>query len=154
MAERLSLPGHALSAFLAPMGERLQPIPVTVNLLDTLRQRREAGEDLHLYYLSNMSVPYARALEARGLFLPWFEGGIFSGDVKVVKPERAIYALLAERFGLDPAQTIFIDDSVANVEAARHFGWHAIHCTSTHALPTQLAELMTRLGSVPLRAPS
>ncbi|AMM23920.1 HAD family hydrolase [Variovorax sp. PAMC 28711] len=154
MAKRLSLPPNTLSDFLAPMGERLQPVPVTVNLLDTLRQRRDAGEDLHLYYLSNMSVPYARALEARGLFLPWFEGGIFSGDVKLIKPQREIYELLATRYGLDAAETIFIDDSIANVDAARRFGWQAIHCEAPSALPQQLAHALTHRVSPGLNAPS
>ena len=108
-----------------------------MKLLDALRQRRDAGEDLHLYYLSNMPVPYARALEKRALFLPWFEGGIFSGDVQLLKPQREIYALLSERFGLEGRNTIFIDDSLPNVEAARAFGWHAIHCTAPSALPQQ-----------------
>lgn len=145
MGERLGLPADKLTALLAPMGERLQPIAVTVELLDGLRLRRDAGEDLHLYYLSNMPVPYARALEQRGLFLPGFEGGIFSGDVKVLKPQRAIYALLAERFALKGEDTLFIDDSLANVEAARAFGWHAIHCTAPSALPQQLAQCMDAL---------
>ncbi|RYF73219.1 MAG: HAD family phosphatase [Comamonadaceae bacterium] len=145
MATRLGLPAETLSALFSPMGERLQPIAVTVELLDGLRRRRDAGEDLHLYYLSNMPVPYARALEARVLFLPWFEGGIFSGDVKVLKPERAIYALLADRFHLEGSQTVFIDDSLPNVEAARAFGWRAIHCTAPSALPRQLASAMAEI---------
>ncbi len=139
MAQRLALPADTLSALLAPMGERLQPIAVSVELLDSLRRRREGGDCLHLYYLSNMPVPYARALEQRAPFLDWFEGGIFSGDVKVLKPQREIYALLADRFGLVGANTVFIDDSKANVEAAQAFGWHAIHCEAPSRLAAQLA---------------
>ncbi|RZI96826.1 MAG: HAD family phosphatase [Variovorax sp.] len=149
MAQRLSLPADKLSALFEPMGERLQPIPVTVELLDSLRERRDAGEDLHLYYLSNMPVPYARVLEQRALFLRWFEGGIFSGDVKLLKPQREIYALMAERFGLEGDKTVFIDDSLANVEAARAFGWHAIHCNAPSALPRQLAALIEELRARP-----
>ncbi|RYF34707.1 MAG: HAD family phosphatase [Comamonadaceae bacterium] len=149
MAQRLGLPSDKLAALFAPIGERLAPIPVTVELLEGLRHRRDAGEDLHLYYLSNMPVPYARALEDRALFLPWFEGGIFSGDVKLLKPQREIYALLADRFRLVGDETIFIDDSLANVEAARAFGWHAIHCTAPSALSTQLAAVMEKVRAQP-----
>ncbi len=145
MAQRLALPADTLEALLEPMGEWLVPIAVTVDLLDDLRRRRDAGEDLRLYYLSNMSMPWARALEQRAPFLSWFDGGLFSGDVKVLKPQPAIYALLAERFGLSAAETVFIDDSKPNVDAARAFGWHAIHCEVPHALPRQLAGLMARL---------
>lgn len=139
MATRLGLPADKLDALLTPLGERLAPIPVTVELLDGLRQRRNAGEDLRLYYLSNMPVLYARALERRMAFLPWFDGGIFSGDVKLLKPQREIYALLAERFALAPEATVFIDDSQTNVDAALAFGWHALHCEQPSALPAQLA---------------
>jgi len=49
MALRLSLPSDRLGEVLAPMGERLEPIDVTVDLLAKLRDRRDAGEDLRLY---------------------------------------------------------------------------------------------------------
>ncbi|CAN5917596.1 HAD family phosphatase [soil metagenome] len=146
MAERLGLPSDKLDALLAPMGERLAPIAVTVELLDGLRQRRDAGENLQLYYLSNMPVPYARALERRMSFLRWFDGGIFSGDVKLLKPQREIYALLAERFALMAGETVFIDDSKANVDAARAFGWRGVHCEAPSALPLQLAVQMATVA--------
>jgi putative hydrolase of the HAD superfamily len=139
MALRLSLPADRLSEVLAPMGERLEPIAVTVELLAMLRARRQAGDDLRLYYLSNMPEPYARVLEYRHPFFQWFDGGIFSGDVRIIKPQPEIYALMAGRYGLVAADTVFIDDSLPNVLAARAFGWHAIHCERPTALPAQLA---------------
>src|SRR5690349_5788036 len=84
-------------------------------------------------------TPFARVLESRHGFLRHFEGGIFSGDVKLAKPDPAIFELLAGRHGLVPADTLFIDDSAANVAAARQLGWQAIHCTSPAALPGQVA---------------
>lgn len=142
MAQRLTLPREKLEAMLGPLGERLAPIAVTVELLEALMARRETGEALRLYYLSNMPAPYARALERRHAFMRRFDGGVFSGDVKFMKPNREIYELLAVRHALDPQQTVFIDDSAANVEAARAFGWHAIHCTHPAALPAQLGRYL------------
>ena len=147
MALRLSLPSDRLTEVLAPMGERLEPIEVTVDLLASLKRRRDAGEDLRLYYLSNMPVPYARVLEFRHAFFRWFDGGIFSGDVLMIKPQPAIYALLAERYGLVAEETVFIDDSLANVEAARAFGWSAIHCERPSAVPAQLAIYVPEPGA-------
>ena len=95
-----------------------------------MRARRDAGEDLRLYFLSNMPAPHARALEARYPFMRWFDGGIFSGDVQLLKPQPEIYQLLAERHALAPGRTVFIDDTLVNVEAARSLGWHAIHCSA------------------------
>jgi putative hydrolase of the HAD superfamily len=148
MAQRLSLPAARLDQMLGDLGERLEPIPVTVELLESLFARRDAGEALRIYYLSNMPSPYARALERRHGFLRRFDGGVFSGDVKFIKPNREIYELLAVRHALDPQQTVFIDDSAANVEAARAFGWHAIHCTHPAALAAQLARYVPAASAI------
>jgi len=137
-ADRLALPAAQLDALLAPIGERLAPIAHSVDLLERLRRRREQRADVRLYYLSNMPAPYARVLEQRHAFLRWFDGGVFSGDVRLAKPDAAIYRLLAERHGLAAERTVFIDDMAANVEAARQLGWHAIHCRDTALLEQAL----------------
>jgi len=142
VARRLALPADLLHGFLAPIGERLMPIDTSVALLEQLQQRRASRGDVHLYFLSNMPAPFARVLESRHDFLRHFEGGIFSGDVKLAKPDPAIFELLAGRYGLVPADTLFIDDSAPNVAAARALGWQAIHCISPAALPDQLAALL------------
>ncbi len=56
----------------------------------------------------------------------------------VMKPDPAIYAIANERFGLDPAKTVFIDDLPENAAAGRDVGWHAIRHTG---YPATLAEL-------------
>ncbi len=141
-AARLGLPHEAVHALVMPLGEHLEPIPETVALLRRLRERRDAQVEgtppLRLFYLSNMPEPYARVLQRRHEFLQWFDGGIFSGDVRLAKPQPEIFALLAERYGLAPARTVFIDDLLANVEAARALGWRTIHCTNTGALAAQV----------------
>jgi putative hydrolase of the HAD superfamily len=154
MALRLSLPVHRLDEALAPMGERLDPIGVTLDLLASLCARRDAGEDLRIYFLSNMPSPYARVLEERHAFLQWFDGGIFSGDVRMIKPQPEIYQLMAKRFDLAAAQTVFIDDSLPNVEAARAFGWQAIHCPLPSALPAQLAAYLPVHSTLSTSKPS
>ena len=142
-ASRLGLPASTVHDMVAPLGERLDPIPDSVELLDELRARRDSGEDIRLFYLSNIPVPYARALERRLPFFQWFDGGVFSGDVKRIKPNSEIYELLAWRHGFDPAQTLFIDDMAPNVEAARALGWHAIHCTTPKVLRAQVARYLS-----------
>lgn len=140
---RLGLDRAALTQLVESIGERLVPMPESLallNRLQTLRAKQQAqgGEPLNLYYLSNMPVPYARVLEQKHAFLQAFDGGIFSGDVLLIKPEAAIYQLLQTRYALDPAQTVFIDDLLGNIEAAQAQGWHGIHFKSaeqvSHAL--------------------
>ena len=137
-ARRLDLPEARLHAALAPIGEQLAPIACNVDLLARLRERRDSQGGLKLYFLSNMPAPFARALERRMDFLPWFDGGIFSGDVQLGKPDPRIYQLLASRHRLDSAKTLFIDDSLANVQAAQARGWQTIHCEAPERLPAQL----------------
>jgi putative hydrolase of the HAD superfamily len=99
----------------------LQPQADTVALLQRLKA---AGH--RLYYLSNMPRPYADHLERANPFIADFADGIFSGRVGLMKPHDAIFALAVQRFGLDPAHTLFIDDHAGNVQAARRLGWQAL----------------------------
>lgn len=129
---RLGLDRQALTQLVGEIGERLVPMPDSIALLTRLhalraQQQANGGEPLNLYFLSNMPVPYARTLERLHAFLKAFDGGIFSGDVLLIKPEAAIYQLLQSRYALEPAKTIFIDDLLGNIEAAQAQGWHGIH---------------------------
>lgn len=72
-------------------------------------------------------------------FLKDTRGVTVSGRVGLIKPDPEIYRLHTETFELDPAASLFIDDSLANVESARAFGWHAIHFTGVNALKEELA---------------
>ena len=123
---RLGLDQPRFDALVRGIGQRLLPMHDTVEWLASLHARREAGEDVRLYFLSNMPVDYARVLEREFEFLNWFDGGIFSGDIGAIKPEEAIYRALQDRHQLVPAQTVFFDDLLGNVQAARALGWHAL----------------------------
>ena len=49
----------------------------------------------------------------------------YSADLGVGKPDQRFFGAADKRLG--DARVVFIDDAVANVEAARAHGWHAIH---------------------------
>lgn len=150
-AQRLSLDHAALTDLVQSIGKRLAPMEDSLALLTrlhALRTRAKADSEnpnkasLRLYYLSNMPEPYARTLEQNNAFLKWFDGGIFSGDVKIIKPEPEIYYLLQTRYQLEPAQTVFIDDLLDNVKAARSLGWQGIHFESALQLQAELDALL------------
>ncbi|HEX7441675.1 MAG TPA: HAD-IA family hydrolase, partial [Caldimonas sp.] len=101
--------------------DELEPIPETAALL-----RRLHASGRRLFFLSNMPVPYARHIEASHAVLELFERGVFSSRVGSIKPEPALFAHAAAAFGVDAAQLVLIDDIAANVEAARHAGWHGL----------------------------
>jgi len=52
---------------------------------------------------------------------------VFDDEEGVSKPDARIYQLTLERLAVHPEETIFVDDKIENVEAARHLGMHGIH---------------------------
>lgn len=81
-------------------------------------------------YLSNFGeLPRAHCKEALA-FLPYTDGGILSYQVKLIKPDIAIYELLIEKYQLNPEECVFVDDLLVNVEAARKAGMHGVWAVS------------------------
>ena len=104
-----------------------------------LREQLDAGRDVTM--LTNFASDTFR--EAQGIFpfLTGTRGVTVSGDIGQIKPDRAIYDAHVESFGLDPARTLFIDDSLPNVEGARAAGWQAVHFTGAEKLRADLKAL-------------
>jgi putative hydrolase of the HAD superfamily len=142
-ASRLGLPQAQVHGLMAPIGEELQPIASNVAVLQTLAERRDRQAKLRLFFLSNMPAPFARTLEQRHDFLKVFDGGLFSADVQLGKPDPAIYLRLASQHALLPQHTWFIDDHRANVDAACALGWQGLHLAEPQALASLLAAALT-----------
>jgi putative hydrolase of the HAD superfamily len=120
----------------------LKPIEPTVELLNELR-----GRGYTLYGLSNMSEPIFAHLEESHDFFKLFEGIVVSAAVKLVKPEPGIYEHLRDRFAIDFAESVFIDDLPRNVESARRLGLAAIQFEDTEQCRRELARLLSRAGA-------
>jgi putative hydrolase of the HAD superfamily len=139
LATRLELDRHAVETLVQEIGDSLLPMEETIAVLQSLRAKRRVGAGVRgLYFLSNMPRPYARELEQKHTFLQHFDGGIFSGDVLMSKPQPDIYQLLQSRYQLEPAQTVFIDDLQGNVDAAKALGWKGIQFQSAAQLADEL----------------
>ncbi|MBF2716933.1 HAD family hydrolase [Agrobacterium vitis] len=81
--------------------------------------------------------------EAREMF-PFLNrprGVTVSGEIGLIKPDVAIYHRHATDFGLDPAHSIFIDDSLPNVVGAKAAGWQAVHFESPEKLKADLTNV-------------
>jgi putative hydrolase of the HAD superfamily len=133
-AQRLGMPQDLLHAFFEPIGDNLRAIDESVQLVRELKALQQRGAPLGLYFLSNMPEPFSRSIERQHEFMPWFDGGIFSGDVKLIKPDAGIFKLLAEQQGLHSNPILFIDDSLPNVQAAQALGWRTVHCQEPAAM--------------------
>jgi 2-haloacid dehalogenase len=104
-------------------------LPGTVEVLAELRA---AG--VPLYALTNWSAETFAITRGRFEWLDWFDGLLVSGEERMTKPDPAFFRLLLDRFGLDPGATVFVDDSEANVAAARELGIDAVRFTGPDRL--------------------
>ena len=123
-------------------------IPGTVEVLAELRA---AG--VPLYALTNWSAETFAITRGRFEFLEWFDGLLVSGEERVTKPDPAIFQLLLDRSGLDPTATVFVDDSEANVAAARRLGFDAIRFTGHEELRRELVARRLLPRSAPTGGP-
>ncbi|GAA5160116.1 HAD family phosphatase [Viridibacterium curvum] len=90
-----------------------------------LRELQAAG--LRRYALSNFSAELFYLSQSRFDFWDAFQGIVLSGEEGVNKPAVRIYEVLFERYDIDPARAVFLDDSLPNVEASRALGMRAVH---------------------------
>lgn len=86
---------------------------------------RLADAGVPLYLLTNMPADVFAARRERYPVLQRFAGAVVSGEEGVLKPSPAIFAIIRDRYRLDPAATLFVDDLEANVAGARAAGFLA-----------------------------
>ena len=98
-----------------------EAIPATKALIEALK-----AKGYRLFVLSNMSKEFIEFLREQEVYRN-FEGEVVSCEEHIIKPDPAIYTSLTERYGLDPAETLFIDDRKENIEAAMAEGWQGYH---------------------------
>lgn len=91
--------------------------------------------------LSN-SGPGAREAERLYGFEAVTDDLVYSHEVGLKKPDPAVFALTASRLGVPAAEIAFLDDVIANVEAARAAGWHAVLHVDTERSIAELEALI------------
>jgi len=96
---------------------------------------------LPCYALSNMEPDTFWVRRRRFPFMRWFDGCVISGIEGVAKPDRRIFEVLIDRHGLEPASTVFVDDSAANVAMAGSLGLRALRFRSAQELRQDLTAL-------------
>lgn len=107
-----------------------------IDLISTLSAQKKLAcfSNTHEIHWNHMTQHY-RAFQ-------FFEQTIASHLIRAAKPDLKAFALATEQLNADPQECLFIDDVLANAEAARAFGWHAIHFQS-HAM---LRDELSRYG--------
>ena len=123
---------------------------VFANVGDTLRKRPATpvwikdvkSRGYRVLYLSNYSRYVMKCNPDVLDFLPLLDGGVFSCDVREIKPDRRIYEIITEKYNLVPSECVFIDDVERNVEAGKNFGFHAIQFVTLRQAQEDLNKIL------------
>ena len=113
-------------------------IPITENV-EIAYELKKKG--YHLYLLSNFHKEAIQTMYQQYDFFDIFEGGVISAEEKVVKPDEEIYTILLERYHLNPEESLFIDDSLANIKAGNRLGIQGIHLPYLANLKEELKKI-------------
>lgn len=111
--------------------------PYVIPWMEELKSR-----ELHLYVLSNYPEFLYQKTNPRMKFLPYMEGTIFSAFEQDVKPHESIYRLLLNRYHLNAAESVFIDDRAENIKGAEEVGIYGILFESYESARGKLLELL------------
>ncbi len=118
-------------------------IPGTVEILHRLK-----GIGYPLYGLSNWSTETYPRAKHKYPFFNLFDEVILSGDVKLNKPDPAIFQLTLDRINHNPEECLLIDDSPVNIASARDLGFATVQFHSSQQLEQELS-LLNLLQEVP-----
>ena len=93
-----------------------------------------------VYGLTNWSEEKFVLTSARHDFFKLFDDIVISGVEKEIKPEPRLFEILIKRCHLDPAKTVFTDDSLPNIKTAEKLGFQTIRFESPEKLEEALRE--------------
>ena len=124
--------------------------------IDDFRRRYYADEKIdphvrkligRLYGIRKLAVCSNSPPGLRQWLADWEMEGLFdvifcSGDEGIVKPHPAAYQITVARLGVEPFETVFVDDAWENVEAAIEQGLKAIHFSNGPALERALSKIL------------
>ena len=134
---KAEFPDHAplIDAYATRFNETIPgPMPGSLELVERLDA---AG--VPLFAITNFGHEFWEGFRPNQPVFDRFRDIVVSGTEKLMKPDSAIYALAIERFGIDPAGAIFIDDVAANVAGAESAGIVGHQFVDAAALERDLA---------------
>ncbi len=106
------------------------------NFLKSLKKEKKIG------LISNFSDLLRPILEKELKIADLFDDMIISSEVKLIKPDEAIYKLALQRLQVKPQEAIFVDDLLENVQAAAQLGIHAIQFKNNEQVISEIKQLL------------
>lgn len=114
----------------------LNPIGGTVEVLETLK-----NNNYNIFLLSNFHYNAFNRVYNKYKFLKLADGMVISSHINLLKPNKEIYNHLLDKYSLKASESIFIDDTLANIEAAKSIGLATIHFKNSNQLKDDLKSL-------------
>jgi 2-haloacid dehalogenase len=128
---------HQIRAYYGRWEEMLGgPMHETVEIFKELKEL----PGLKTYALTNWSAETFHIALDRYEFLHWFDGRLVSGEERTRKPFPEFYQKLIDKFSIDPAKTVFIDDNLRNIKGADALGIKGIHFHDHRQLRDELGK--------------
>ena len=143
-AARTGRPVEEMKILLEFVRHSLTPIEESFAIVNSL-----AARGLPLYALSNMPALTFEYLQLRYDCWHAFQGIVISGRIGMVKPDSEIFRHICRRYGLDPAETLFIDDHPANIESGARFGFRTLHFSSPRQCAAELDAVLADRHEAP-----
>lgn len=117
------------------------PMKDTVELLKDLKNK-----GYEIFLLSNYHRKAFEVISDRFDFLGLANGKIISSHVQLLKPDKEIYEALLKNYNLKAEESVFIDDTLVNIEKANELGIHGIWFKNVKSLREELSKLDMRHG--------
>lgn len=111
--------------------------PQTVDLLMELK-----GKGYGIYGLTNWSAETFPIAYSRYPVLHQFDGIVVSGEEKLIKPDPEIFMVLLDRYNLKAEESVFIDDSPANIKTAEGLGFKAVLFDNIENVRSRIGQLL------------
>ena len=135
--ERLPEYSELVTAVYNTLYDTVEPYDYAMQWVKALKEK-----GYRVLYLSNYGEWSYEQSKKHMDFMKYMDGGLFSYELKLLKPQKYIYAELAERFQLEPKNCVFLDDSQKNVEGARQYGMNAIWFQNYEQAEKELQEMI------------
>lgn len=117
------LPEHLVAAAHRVYDHWIDHVDILPGIEDAILEAKRHADGIYL--LSNISCFFAENYASRptlARILSHFDGLVFSGPLRMVKPDARIFRYLLDRYGLTAEECLFIDDSPKNVASAAALG--------------------------------
>lgn len=113
------------------------PLDDNVRLLQALKKH-----GFGVYYLSNFPLDMFEEVRNDYYFFRYFDGGIISAEVKLSKPDVRIYRHFLDKYNLDAAECLYIDDIEENTRAAESAGMQALLTNGSVKISGELGKVL------------